>query len=102
MPKPHIECVWYYMATLPTELSDHLLPQQVSRAIDKAADEGRLRNARNLPTAQRAHTRQNPIVHTGFEPVSPDPKSGMIDHYTKGLINNNIVIYIHNLFVRDL
>lgn len=73
-----------------------------SAAIDKAADEGGLRNARNLPTAQRAHTRQNPIVHTGFEPVSPDPKSSMIDHYTKGLIIDNIVIYIYNLFVRDL
>ncbi len=64
--------------------------------------QGVWRNARSLPAAGCRHTAEPPIVHIGFEPMSPDPKSSMIDHYTKGLIIDNIVIYIYNLFVRDL
>ena len=28
------------------------------------------------------------VVPNGFEPLSPAPKAGMIDHYTTGLLKN--------------
>ena len=72
--------VWFYMATLPTELPDLMIIPK-SAAINW---QGGGMHAVYLPHGCR-HTAEPPIVHTGFEPVSPDPKSGMIDHYTKGL-----------------
>ena len=38
------------------------------------------------------------VVLSGFEPESPAPKAGMIDHYTTGLFGLEIDSSYYNLF----
>ena len=38
------------------------------------------------------------VVPSGFEPESPAPKAGMIDHYTTGLYVQMILLCYYNLW----